>query len=531
MKPPRGCGGSSTASRGRSRGNEESTQAPLPDGRGPETLMNLSEPFIKRPVATSLLTIGVGLAGAAAFTLLPVAPLPTVDFPTVSVSASLPGASPENVASSIATPLERQFGRIAGVSEMTSTSTLGAAVITLQFDLTRNIDAAARDVEAAINAARSYLPADLPSNPTYRKVNPSDAPILILALTSKQLPPAALYDAGSTVLMQRISQIQGVGEVFVGGSSSPAVRIDVDPTKINHYGLSLENLRTAIAAQTANQAKGRFATENRQWLITANDQLFHAADFRPLLVKAAGGAAVRLDDVANVTDSVQTVRSLGIVNGSQAALAIVFRAPGANVISTVDGITAALPQLHAAIDPAIDLTVVLDQTVTIRASVRDIEITLGISVLLVVLVVFLFLREGRSTIIPSIAIPVSILGTFGIMYLFGFTLDNLSLMALAISTGFVVDDAIVVLENITRYREYGLGPVEAALRGAAEIGPTVFSISISLVAVFIPILLMGGVVGRLFREFAITLSITILVSMVVSLTTTPTMCARIPRRE
>ncbi|HLI86558.1 MAG TPA: efflux RND transporter permease subunit [Bryobacteraceae bacterium] len=493
--------------------------------------MNLSEPFIKRPVATSLLTIGVGLAGAAAFTLLPVAPLPTVDFPTVSVSASLPGASPENVASSIATPLERQFGRIAGVSEMTSTSTLGAAVITLQFDLTRNIDAAARDVEAAINAARSYLPADLPSNPTYRKVNPSDAPILILALTSKQLPPAALYDAGSTVLMQRISQIQGVGEVFVGGSSSPAVRIDVDPTKINHYGLSLENLRTAIAAQTANQAKGRFATENRQWLITANDQLFHAADFRPLLVKAAGGAAVRLDDVANVTDSVQTVRSLGIVNGSQAALAIVFRAPGANVISTVDGITAALPQLHAAIDPAIDLTVVLDQTVTIRASVRDIEITLGISVLLVVLVVFLFLREGRSTIIPSIAIPVSILGTFGIMYLFGFTLDNLSLMALAISTGFVVDDAIVVLENITRYREYGLGPVEAALRGAAEIGPTVFSISISLVAVFIPILLMGGVVGRLFREFAITLSITILVSMVVSLTTTPTMCARIPRRE
>jgi multidrug efflux pump len=493
--------------------------------------MNLSAPFIMRPVATTLLTIGVALAGAMAFTLLPVAPLPEVDFPTISVSASLPGASPEIVASSIATPLERQFGRVAGVSEMTSISTLGAAVITLQFVLSRNIDAAARDVEAAINAARTYLPSNLPSNPTYRKVNPSDAPIMILALTSSQLAPAALYDAGSTVLMQRISQISGVGEVIVGGSSSPAVRVDVDPTKINHYGLSLEALRTAIAAQTANQAKGSFETENQQWLITANDQLLHAADYRPLLVKAANGAAIQLDDVAQVTDSVQTVRSLGIMNGNRAALVIVFRAPGANVIATVDGIKAALPQLHAAISPAIDLTVVMDQTVTIRASVRDIEITLLISVLLVVLVVFLFLREGRSTIIPSIAIPVSILGTFGVMYLLGFTIDNLSLMALAISTGFVVDDAIVVLENITRYREHGFGPLEAAMRGAAEIGPTIFTISISLIAVFIPILLMGGIIGRLFREFALTLSVTILISMAISLTTTPTMCARILRRE
>jgi multidrug efflux pump len=493
--------------------------------------MNLSAPFIMRPVATTLLTIGVALAGAMAFTVLPVAPLPTVDFPTISVSASLPGASPEIVASSIATPLERQFGRIAGVSEMTSISTLGAAVITLQFDLSRNIDAAARDVQAAINNARTYLPANLPSNPSYRKVNPADAPIIILALTSKQLPPAALYDAGSTVLMQRISQISGVGEVFVGGSSSPAVRIDVDPAKINHFGLSLEALRTAIAAQTTNLAKGNFANDNQQWLITANDQLLHAADYRPLLVKAANGAAVQLDNVAQVTDSVQTLRSLGIMNGNRAALVIVFRAPGANVIATVDGIKAALPQLHAAISPAIDLTVVLDQTVTIRASVRDIEITLGISVLLVVLVVFLFLREGRSTIIPSIAIPVSILGTFGVMYLAGFSIDNLSLMALTISTGFVVDDAIVVLENITRYREHGFGPLEAAMRGAAEIGPTVFTISVSLVAVFIPILLMGGIVGRLFREFAITLSVTIVISMAVSLTTTPTMCAHILRRE
>ncbi len=489
--------------------------------------MNLSSPFISRPVATTLLTIAVALAGAVGYTVLPVAPLPQVDFPTVSVQGSLPGASPEIMASSMATPLERQFGRIASVTEMTSSSSLGSTSITLQFDLDRNIDAAARDVEAAINAARSYLPANLPTNPTYRKVNPADAPIMILALTSDVLPPSALYDAGSTVLEQRISQIRGVGQVTVGGSSSPAVRIDVNPVQINHYGLSLESLRATIASETANEAKGSFSDGRRTWMIGANDQLMHAADFRPLLVKTNNGAAVRLTDVAQVTDSVQTVRSLGVMNGTRAALVIVFRQPGANIIATVDGIKAAIPQLHAAINPSIKLTVVMDQTVTIRASVHDVEVTLLISVMLVILVVFVFLRDWRSTLIPSIAVPVSIIGTAGAMYLMGFSIDNLSLMALTISTGFVVDDAIVVLENITRYRERGQGPIEAALNGTAEIGPTVFSISVSLVAVFIPILLMGGIVGRLFREFAVTLSVTILVSMVVSLTTTPTMCSRL----
>ncbi len=488
--------------------------------------MSLSSPFIKRPIATALLTIAVGLAGAVAFKLLPVSPLPQVDFPTVSVSAGLPGASPEIMASSVATPLERQFGRIASVTEMTSSSSLGQTSITLQFDLNRKIDAAARDVEAAINAARGYLPADLPSNPTYRKVNPADAPIMIIALTSDKLPPGALYDAGSTILMQRISQIRGVGQVVVGGSSAPAVRVDVNPTPIQHYGLSLESIRTAILGQTANQAKGAFADKNRTWLIEANDQLMHAVDYRPILVKYSG-APVKLSDIANVTDSVQTVRSLGLANGKRSALLIIFRQPGANIIDTVDGIKAALPQLHASINNAIDMTVTLDQTITIRASVKDVERTLLISISLVVLVVFLFLRDVRATLIPSVAVPVSIIGTCGVMYLLGFSVDNLSLMALTISTGFVVDDAIVVLENITRYRERGMNSMEAAFKGAAEIGSTVLSISISLVAVFIPILMMGGIIGRLFREFAITMSVTILVSLVISLTTTPTMCSRL----
>jgi multidrug efflux pump len=493
--------------------------------------MSLSSPFIHRPVATALLTIGVGLAGAVAFTLLPVSPLPQVDFPTVSVQASLPGASPEIMASSVATPLERQFGRIAAVTEMTSSSSLGQTSITLQFDLSRNIDAAARDVEAAINAARGYLPTDLPSNPTYRKVNPADAPIMILALTSKKLKPPQLYDAASTILLQRISQVRGVGQVMVGGSSAPAVRVDLNPTQVNHYGLSLESVRTAIAAQTANSAKGTFSDAIHNWLITANDQILHAVDYQPILLRYQNGAAVRLSDVATVTDSVQTVRSLGLANGERAALIIIFRQPGANIIDTVDAIRKALPQLNAAIDPSIVLTVTLDQTITIRASVHDVERSLMISVFLVVMVVFLFLREARATLIPSVAVPVSIIGTCGVMYLFGFSIDNLSLMALTISSGFVVDDAIVVLENITRFRERGLNRMEAALRGAAEIGPTVLSISISLVAVFIPILLMGGVVGRLFRQFAITLSVTIVLSMLVSLTATPTMCARILRDQ
>ncbi len=489
--------------------------------------MSLSSPFIKKPVATTLLTAAVALAGAVAFRLLPVSPLPQVDFPTISVSGSLPGASPEIMASSVATPLERQFGRIAGVTEMSSSSSLGQTSVTLQFDLSRNIDAAARDVEAAINAARSYLPADLPSNPTYRKVNPADSPIMIIAMTSDKLPPPALYDAGSTILMQRVSQIRGVGQVVVGGSSAPAVRIDVNPTLVNHYGLSLDAIRSSVSSQTANEAKGMFSDGRHNWMLGANDQLFHAVDYEPLIVQYRNGAPLDLTKVATVTDSVQTVRSIGLSNGKRSALLIIFRQPGANIIDTVDGIRAAMPQLKASINQAINMTVVLDQTVTIRASVHDVERTMLIAIVLVVMVVFLFLRDWRSTLIPTVAVPVSLIGTFGVMYMLGYSLDNLSLMALTISTGFVVDDAIVVLENISRYRELGMTALEAAYKGAAEIGSTVLSISISLVAVFIPILMMGGIIGRLFREFAVTLSITILVSLLVSLTTTPMMCSRL----
>jgi multidrug efflux pump len=493
--------------------------------------MNFSAPFIQRPIATTLLTAAAILAGTAAFRVLPVSPLPQVDFPTVSVSASLPGASPEIMASSVATPLEREFGRISSVTEMTSQSTLGQVSITLQFDLNRSIDAATRDVESAINAARSYLPANLPTNPTYRKVNPADAPIMIIALTSDKLPPSALYDAASTILEQRLSQITGVGQVVVGGSSAPAVRINVNPTQLSAYGLGLENVRAAIAAQTANEAKGSFSDSNGRWDVSANDQLMKAADYAPLIVSYSNGQPVRLTDVAKVQDSVQTVRSVGLANGRRAALLIVFRQPGANIITTVDAIKAALPQLHASIDPAIIMSIGLDQTQTIRASVADIERTLLISVVLVVLVVFLFLREYRATLIPLIAVPTSIIGTLAAMYLLGYSVDNLSLMALAISTGFVVDDAIVVLENITRYQEMGLSAEEAAMKGAAEIGSTVLSMSISLVAVFIPILLMGGIIGRLFREFAVVLSVAILVSLAVSLTATPMMCSVLLRKK
>jgi multidrug efflux pump len=488
--------------------------------------MSLSSPFINRPTATALLTVAVGLAGAVAFRLLPVSPLPQVDFPTISVNCGLPGASPEIMASSVATPLERQFGRIASVTEMTSSSSLGQTGITLQFDLNRNIDAAARDVEAAIAAAKGYLPANLPLNPSYRKVNPADSPIMIIALTSDKLPSPALYDAASTVLMQRVSQIRVVGQVSAGGSSAPAVRVDVNPTQLNHYGLTLESVRTAVAAQTANLAKGSFSDKNRRWLVTANDQLLHAKDYQPLIIRYQSGSTLKLTDVASVTDSMQTVRSMGLANGKRAALLMIFRQPGANIIDTVDNIKAAMPQLKATINPNIDMTVTLDQTTTIRASVLNVEQTLMVSMLLVILVVFVFLRDWRATLIPSVAVPVSIIGTCGLMYLLGYSIDNLSLMALTISTGFVVDDAIVVLENITRHREEGLGTMAAAFKGAAEIGPTVLSISISLVAVFIPILLMAGIVGRLFREFAVTLSLTIMVSLLVSLTTTPTMCAR-----
>jgi multidrug efflux pump len=493
--------------------------------------VNFSAPFIQRPIATTLLTAAVVLSGIAAFRVLPVSPLPQVDFPTISVSASLPGASPEIMASSVATPLEREFGRISSVTEMTSQSSLGQVSITLQFDLSRSIDAATRDVESAINAARSFLPTNLPSNPTYRKVNPADAPIMIVALTSDKLPPSALYDAASTILEQRLSQITGVGQVSVGGSSAPAVRININPTQLSAYGLGLENVRSAIAAQTANEAKGSFSNPGGRWAISADDQLSKAVEFGGLIVSYSNGQPVTLSKVAQVQDSVQTVRSLGLANGRKAALLIIFRQPGANIISTVDAIKKALPQLHASIDPAIIMSIGLDQTQTIRASVADIERTLVISVVLVVLVVFLFLREYRATLIPLIAVPTSIIGTLAAMYLFGYSIDNLSLMALAISTGFVVDDAIVVLENITRYKEMGMDPEAAAMKGAAEIGSTVLSMSVSLVAVFIPILLMGGIIGRLFREFAVVLSVAIMVSLVVSLTTTPMMCSLLLRKE
>jgi len=487
--------------------------------------MNISEPFIRKPVATTLLTIAIALAGVVAFQFLPVSPLPQVDFPTINVSAGLPGASPETMASSVATPLERQFGRIASVTEMTSSSSLGSTSITLQFELNRNIDAAARDVQAAINAARGYLPTNLPSNPRYRKVNPADSPIFMLALTSNILTKGQMYDAASTIMAQKLSQITGVGQVLVGGSALPSVRVELIPQALNKYGIGLEQVRSVLSAANANIPKGHFSDQNRVYEVGANDQIFKAVDYQPLLITYHNGSAVRIGDVGQAVDSVEDIRNAGYANGKPSILVIIFRQPGANIIDTVDSIREALPQLKAAIPAAIDMRVSMDQTVTIRASVHDVEITLGISVLLVILVVFVFLRNVRSTMIPSVAVPVSLMATFGVMYLAGFSIDNLSLMALTISTGFVVDDAIVVIENITRYLEQGIPPFKAALKGAQEIGFTVMTISVSLVAVFIPLLLMGGIVGRLFREFAITLSVAIAVSMVVSLTTTPMMCA------
>jgi multidrug efflux pump len=493
--------------------------------------MNISAPFIRRPVATTLLTCAIALAGAVAFRLLPVSPLPQVDFPTISVQASFPGASPETMASSIATPLERQFGHIAAVTEMTSSSSLGSTSITLQFDLNRDIDAAARDVESAINAARGYLPANLPNNPTYRKVNPADSPIFILALTSPVLSKGQMYDAASSIMAQKLSQISGVGQVVVGGSSLPSVRIELNPTQLNRYGINLEQVRTTLSGANANIPKGHVWDGNRMWEVGANDQILKAVDYEPLVVAYRNGAAVHIRDVGEAVDSVQDLRQAGYLNGQPSVLLIIFRQPDANIIDTVDRIRAALPQLKAAIPQSISLTVATDQTVTIRASVRDVEITLLISIALVILVVFLFLRNARTTFIPSIVVPVSLIGTFGVMYLAGYSLDNLSLMALTISTGFVVDDAIVVIENITRFMEHGATPFEAAMKGAEEIGSTVFTISVSLIAVFIPILLMGGIVGRLFREFAVTLSVAIFVSMLISLTATPMMCAYLLKKE
>jgi len=491
--------------------------------------VNISAPFIKRPIGTSLLTLALLMSGALAFTFLPVAPLPQVEFPVIQVSASLPGASPETMATAVATPLERQFGRIAGINQMTSVSQLGSTGIVLQFDLNRNIDAAARDVQAAINAARSQLPSYLPGNPWYRKVNPADAPILIMSMTSDSVTLPDIYDQANSILSQKLAQVNGVGQVYVGGGANPAVRAEINPAMLNNYGIGLDAVRTALGAANANRPKGEVSNGSNAWTVHDNDQITRADQYRPLIVayNKQNGAGVRLGDVADVEDSVEDAHIFGLSNGKPAVILVVFRQPGANIIQTVDNVLAILPQLQASISPAIKLAVVSDRTTTVRASLHDIEITLGISVLLVIFVVFVFLRTVRATIIPSIAVPLSLIGTFGIMYLLGYSLNNLSLMALAISTGFVVDDAIVVLENITRYLEKGKGPVEAAFLGAREIGFTVLSMSTSLVAVFIPILMMGGIVGRFFREFAVTLSAAIAVSLVISLTTTPTMCAQL----
>jgi multidrug efflux pump len=491
----------------------------------------ISAPFIRRPVATTLLTIGVLLSGAVAFTLLPVAPLPQVDVPAISVSASLPGASPETMATSVATPLERQLGRIAGVTQMTSSSSRGSTRVVLVFDLSRDIDGAARDVQAAINAARSQLPTGMPGNPSYRKFNPADAPVMILTLTSKTLSRAQMYDAASTIVAQKIAQAQGIGQVEVSGSSLPAVRVELNPTALNHYAIALDTVRTAIQNANANRPKGFVELDDRHWQIATNDQAREASQYRDLIVAWRGGAPVRLSDVAEVQDSVEDVRNLGLSNGEPAVIILLYKQPDANIIATSDRVQALLPQLQASIPADMQIKVASERTSTIRASLHDVERALTIATLLVIGVVFVFLRNGRATLIPAVAVPVSLVGTFAIMYLCGFSLDNLSLMALTIATGFVVDDAVVVLENITRHMEAGMPRMQAALIGAREVGFTVLSMSLSLIAVFLPILLMGGIVGRLFREFSVTLSVAILVSLAVSLTTTPMMCARLLRHD
>ncbi len=505
--------------------------------------MHPSALFIRRPVATSLLSLALLMAGSVAYSILPVASLPNVDFPVIGVGANLPGASPETMASSVATPLERQFGRIAGVNQMTSSSSLGSSSVVLQFDIDRNIDAAARDVQASINAARNQLPANLPQNPGYRKANPAEAPILILSLTSDVVSKPQIYDIADSILAQKISQIQGVGQCFVGGSAQPAVRVEVNPMQLGSNGIGLEAVRSALGSANANRPKGAFQDPGHRWQIDDNDQIFKARDYAPIIAgyNPQTGAPFRLSDLGSVVDSVSDIHTTGVSGANpdsgppaqlkDAILIIVFKVPGANVISTVDAVMAELPRLQAAIPPTIKLDVEVDRTTTIRSSVHDVEISLIISVLLVVLVVFLFLREVWATIIPSIAVPLSLVGTFGVMYLVGYTIDNLSLMALTISTGFVVDDAIVVIENITRYLEMGMSPFDAAMKGSREISFTVLSMSTSLIAVFIPILLMGGLIGKLFREFAVTLSVAIAVSLLVSLTTTPMLCARFLRQR
>jgi multidrug efflux pump len=491
--------------------------------------MHISRPFIERPVATSLLSIAILLAGGVAYFFLPVAPLPKVDFPTITIGAGLPGASPETMASSVATPLERSFGRIAGVTEMTSTSQLGTTGITLQLDLDRNIDAAARDVQAAINAAAGQLPAGLPSLPRYQKANPTDAPVMIFGLISDTIPVSRLYDLADSVIAQKISQVSGVGNVFIGGAAKPAVRVDLNPLALAHYHISLAQVRLALQQANANSPKGMLEDASNRWTISATDQLLKADQYLPLVVAYRNGGPIRLSDIAKVTEGVEDVRNGAFLDGRRGIMLLISRQPGANIIRTVDNIKALMPELRAIIPPMIDFTLFTDRTVGIRASVRNIQFTLLLTVALVIMVIFVFLRNVWATVIPSISVPLSLVGTFGVMYLLGYSIDNLSLMALAIVTGFVVDDAIVVIENIARYLEAGDSPMEAALKGSKEIGPTVLSMSVSLISVFIPILLMGGVVGRLFREFAVTLSIAVAVSLCVSLTTTPMMCARFLR--
>ncbi|RTL42170.1 MAG: multidrug transporter subunit MdtC [Burkholderiales bacterium] len=494
--------------------------------------MNVSAPFIRRPVATSLLTIGLLLLGALAYLLLPVAPLPEVDSPTISVSANLPGASAETMAATVATPLERALGSIAGITEMTSSSQQGSTRVTLQFDLSRSIDTAARQVQAALNAARPLLPSGLPSNPTYRKVNPSDPPMMILALRSDRVPVRQLFDRASTVMAQRIAQVRGVGDVTVSGGSLPAVRVSVDPNKLAAQGLSLEQVRQAVVANNANRPKGAFEdASGRQWQVTANDQADTAAHYAPLVLKAREGSVLRLQDVADVSDAMQDVRAYGLADGEQAVIIRVQKAPAANIIQTVDGVMALLPQMRASLPPGARLDVVMERTQTIRASLRDVQITLVVSVLLVIVVVYAFLRRLRATLVPAIVVPASLAGTVAVMYLLGFSLDNLSLMALTVAAGFLVDDAIVVMENINRHLERGKTALQAALDGSREIGFTVLSISLALLAAFIPILYMGGYVGRLFREFAVVLAVAILVSMVVSLTATPMLAARLMQAQ
>src|SRR5215468_1548926 len=493
--------------------------------------MSISTPFIKRPVATSLLTFALALAGALGFYFLPVAPLPQVEYPTLNVNANLPGASPDTMASAVTTPLERSFGRIAGITELTSSSNTGQSQITMQFDLDRNIDAAARDVQAAINAARGQLPANLPNNPSYRKNNPSDQPIVILALTSNVEERSKIYDVADSILNQKIAQIPGVGQVQIQGASRPAVRVQINPTSLTKYDIGWEQIQATLTAANANRPKGELSDDKHTWRLATSDQLFTAAEYRPLIVAYKNGSPIRLADIAKVEDSLEDRRNTGLANGKPAILVQVFKQPSANIIETVDRIYDLLPLLRASIPPAINLSVIIDRTTTIRASIADIEYTILISIGLVILVVFIFLRNVWATIIPSISVPLSLLGTFGVMYLLGYSVDNLSLMALAISTGFVVDDAIVVIENITRYLEMGMRPAMAALTGAKEIGFTVLSMSTSLVAVFIPLLLMGGILGRLFREFSVTLAVAIAISLVVSLTTTPSMCAKFLRSE